>query len=389
MSRLRAAAAALLAVAALVAAAEEAPPPRLSDLEFMAGCFAAELPDGSRMRESYTPPRAGLMLGNSQVTRDGRTVFFELSRIQEEEDGRVVYVPYPRGRQSVPFTLVRVEDGRSAVFENLEHDFPQRIVYRRSEDGSLVARVEGAVGTELDVRLSADRVPFVIHDADLSRVTDGRDRRFVGDLMSTELDQVRLTGDEPPPRLQAVLDWANTHDLLLNIELKTELAKEDPIAHVVADVLCKEARAARSCLVSCFHPWLLRRFRRALRQRNAALRDGATGELASWDAEFVGRYAYERGFPRQVGLNLASAQQGGRPVLDPDDPRGEEVQTDEAVEELAGGCGEARDPGRSGCRAGRRSGPARGRGRAGGGRPGRHRPGRQHLPSLANGRGRI
>ena len=154
MRRLGPAAAVLLLAAGCLSAAgaagEEAPaPPRLADLGFMAGCFAAELPDGSRMRESYTPPRAGLMLGNSQVTRDGRTVFFELSRIQEGEDGRVVYVPYPRGRQSVPFTLVRIEDGRSAVFENLEHDFPQRIVYRRTEDDSLVARVEGDRGGEL------------------------------------------------------------------------------------------------------------------------------------------------------------------------------------------------------------------------------------------------
>src|SRR5690606_41574825 len=32
---------------------------------------------------------------------------------------------------------------------------------------------------------------------------------------------------------------------------------------------------------------LWRRFRRALKQRNAALREGLTRELSSWDAEFV------------------------------------------------------------------------------------------------------
>jgi hypothetical protein len=32
------------------------------------------------------------------------------------------------------------------VFENLEHDFPQRIIYRRNQDGSLTARIEGDRG---------------------------------------------------------------------------------------------------------------------------------------------------------------------------------------------------------------------------------------------------
>lgn len=127
-----------------------------------------------------------------------------------------------------------------------------------------LARLEGAVGSELDVRLSADYVPFVIHDPDLKRVTEGRDTRFVGDLLANELEQVVLSGGERVPRLQTVLDWARTHNQLLNIELKTELAKEDPVAHVVADVLCTHAPASRSCLVSCFHPWLLARFHRAL-----------------------------------------------------------------------------------------------------------------------------
>jgi len=32
--------------------------------------------------------------------------------------------------------------------ENWEHDFPQRIIYERDEDGSLAARIEGEVNGE-------------------------------------------------------------------------------------------------------------------------------------------------------------------------------------------------------------------------------------------------
>jgi len=33
----------------------------------------------------------------------------------------------------------------SVVFENLRHDFPQRIIYRRVSEDSLIARIEGMI----------------------------------------------------------------------------------------------------------------------------------------------------------------------------------------------------------------------------------------------------
>jgi hypothetical protein len=51
-----------------------------------------------------------------------------------------------------------------------------------------------------------------------------------------------------------------------------------------------------------------------------------------WDLERVGTYAFDRGFPRAVGLNLLNAQQGRRPVLDPDDPRPEDEQLAAAID---------------------------------------------------------
>lgn len=61
------------------------------------------------------------------------------------------------------------------------------------------------------------------------------------------------------------------------------------------------------------------------------LRLGQT-EVNGWDFEFVGPYAYDRGFPRGGGFNLLNSQQGGRPILDPDDPRPEETQLAEAID---------------------------------------------------------
>jgi len=52
---------------------------------------------------------------------------------------------------------------------------------------------------------------------------------------------------------------------------------------------------------------------------------------SGWDAAFIGNYAYDRGLPRQAGINLLNTQQGFEPVIDPDDPRPEEVQIEEAI----------------------------------------------------------
>ena len=62
---------------------------------------------------------------------------------------------------------------------------------------------------------------------------------------------------------------------------------------------------------------------------NVALR---TTQVNGWDTAYVDQYAYNRGFPRVVGFNLVSTQQGGVPIIDPDDPRTEEEQMAESIQ---------------------------------------------------------
>lgn len=115
----------------------------LSDLSFMAGCWKGKVGDNGTIEERYSPPTAGLMLGTSHSVSGGRTAFFEFIKVEESADGGIVMTPAPRGKPSVPFKMVSLE-GKKAVFENLEHDFPQRIIYHLRDNGSLAARIEGA-----------------------------------------------------------------------------------------------------------------------------------------------------------------------------------------------------------------------------------------------------
>lgn len=119
--------------------------PTVDDLVFLSGCWEGNLADGTTIRETYTTPRGGLILGNSQVTSGGKTLFFEFNRIAQT-DGGVAYQPSPKGKESVAFALTKLA-GTAVVFENASHDFPQRIAYTREGD-KLTARIEKLDGQE-------------------------------------------------------------------------------------------------------------------------------------------------------------------------------------------------------------------------------------------------
>ena len=82
------------------------------------------------------------MLGIHRDIANGKAVFFEFLRIEESPEG-LAYQAQPLGRSAVRFPCKELGD-RRVVFENLQHDYPQRILYWLEADGSLAARVEGS-----------------------------------------------------------------------------------------------------------------------------------------------------------------------------------------------------------------------------------------------------
>lgn len=114
----------------------------MQDLAFMSGCWRSPPEAAVQLQECYTTPWAGVMQGSSQTVKDRAFTAFEFTLIEEKNEA-VTLTPFVNGVRSVSFTLVRSSDGE-AVFENLTHDFPKRIIYRKGADGTLTARIEGA-----------------------------------------------------------------------------------------------------------------------------------------------------------------------------------------------------------------------------------------------------
>ena len=126
---------------AFEARGESAAPPPLSAIAFMSGCWKGPSPNGATIEEHYTSASDNLLIGMTRYVRNGRVVDFEFTTV-ERTDSTFVMTPRPKGVKSDSFPLKEVSDGR-ATWENLKHDFPQRIIYRRGPAGSLIARIEG------------------------------------------------------------------------------------------------------------------------------------------------------------------------------------------------------------------------------------------------------
>ncbi|MCK7515244.1 MAG: hypothetical protein MZV70_72110 [Desulfobacterales bacterium] len=116
---------------------------------------------------------------------------------------------------------------------------------------------------ECDVRLSADGVPFLLHDDALDRTTDGKG--FV-----TGLDWARLSRldagswhsltfrGEPLATLHAVQTFCETQDCALNVELKPTPGTEFETGLVVARTLQRDWRGRLPPLLSSFRIEALR-----------------------------------------------------------------------------------------------------------------------------------
>lgn len=93
---------------------------------------------------------------------------------------------------------------------------------------------------ECDAKLSADGVPFLLHDATLERTTNGHGTG--GDLPWSALAQLdagawhsRAYAGEPPATLAALARWCIANGFLLNIEIKPTPGLEETTGRVVAE----------------------------------------------------------------------------------------------------------------------------------------------------------
>lgn len=130
----------------------------------------------------------------------------------------------------------------------------------------------GANGIELDIQLSKEGIPVVYHDPQLSRLVGSN--KLVNDCTIAELQSFKLGkpwrrffSSYRIPTFEAVLAWANKHQLPLNIELKsTILDNQDALVQLLQGL-----KLPAGSHFSSFHYELLEVVKRHAPQHETAL----------------------------------------------------------------------------------------------------------------------
>jgi hypothetical protein len=120
--------------------------PALADLAWIAGDWQTAAGGRRQIEEHWTSVAGGTMMGVSRTVAGDKTVEFEYLRIEQRADG-IYYVAHPKARcPATDFKLTKAS-ATEAVFENPQHDFPKRIIYRKTGDDSLTASIDGGEGS--------------------------------------------------------------------------------------------------------------------------------------------------------------------------------------------------------------------------------------------------
>lgn len=127
-----------------------------------------------------------------------------------------------------------------------------------------LAADQGADGVELDVHLTKDGQPVIVHDFTVDSTTDGSG--LVREMTLAEvkaLDAGSWFGPEfaglRVPTLGEVFEAVGQR-LFINVEIKSETVETDGVEQVVADVIAQYSMQEQ-VIVSSFNPYALQRFR--------------------------------------------------------------------------------------------------------------------------------
>jgi hypothetical protein len=128
----------------------------ISSVAWLAGCLEQRSPT-RLVEEQRMGERAGTMLGMGRTSSSRGLGEYELTLIRQD-GARLLYEAHPSGQAPATF-VASVANGDSVVFAAPEHDFPQRVGYRRIGRDSVLGWVEGTMrGTQRRIEFPYRRV---------------------------------------------------------------------------------------------------------------------------------------------------------------------------------------------------------------------------------------
>lgn len=218
---------------------------------------------------------------------------------------------------SLPLQAMYMDRVLNFGHRGASHDAPQNTLAAFE-----LAAQYGADGIELDVHLTRDRVPVVIHDEHVDATTDGRG--LVREKTLAEVKELDAGSTFDPrfrgeriPTLAEVFE-AMGKRVLINVELKGMGWQADGLEAIVADLIARHGLSER-VIISSFNPIRLRRMRHIAPQLPLGfLHDWETPPAQRWlAAALMVGFPVEADHPHHVRVTpsyIARARRRGQRV---------------------------------------------------------------------------
>ncbi len=119
-------------------------------IEWLLGTWETQTSKGS-LYETWTRKSKTEFQGKSYYLKQKDTLLFESVRLVEKDKKLhyIVSVKSHNHEQPVDFASKAIKDPGVLVFENLQHDFPQTITYKRGSKDSLFAEISGMMNGKM------------------------------------------------------------------------------------------------------------------------------------------------------------------------------------------------------------------------------------------------
>jgi hypothetical protein len=129
---------------------------KIDKVDWLLGTWEQNLENGT-FSEDWRKKNDSTFLGKSWAVMNGDTVFSEKISLTQVSNN-LYYTPSVKDQnegKAIQFKLTSLSDSL-LIFENPEHDFPQKISYRKVTQDSLMAEISGKV----DNKEASQQFPF-------------------------------------------------------------------------------------------------------------------------------------------------------------------------------------------------------------------------------------
>ena len=135
---------ALLATLLIVVSCKnQASDEKLNPAQWILGSWEQQTDKGI-LTETWQRQNDSLFVGSCYFINQSDTLHTETIMLEQRDDS-ITYSANVKGQnndKAVPFTLTTANTN-SLVFENLKHDYPQKIVYQKNKSNGLVVTISG------------------------------------------------------------------------------------------------------------------------------------------------------------------------------------------------------------------------------------------------------